>query len=194
MKVLGISGSLRRDSYNSLLLEAARQALPADAVLEVWDGLRDLPQYDADEDTANPHSVVAQLRKAITDADVVLFSTPEYNGSIPGVLKNAVDWASRPKIGAALRGKPVAVIGSSTGQFGGVWAQADLRRVLGIAGARVVDKEFAIPKVHEIVDGDVDLLDVERRSQLTELLELLVEEGRINAKLRAKQAGLASAA
>jgi chromate reductase len=189
MKVLGISGSLRQDSYNSLLLEHARQALPGDAELEIWNGLRDLPHYDEDLDTIDdPHHAVAHLRDAIAGADAVLFVTPEYNGSIPGVLKNAVDWASRPKGEAALKGKPVAAIGASSGQFGGVWAQADLRRVLGIAGARVVDMEFAVPKVHEAHASEHGIVNAEARPELEKILEELVEQARINASVAEKRA------
>jgi chromate reductase len=188
MKVLGISGSLRQDSYNSLLLERARQELPVDASLEIWNGLRALPHYDEDLDTIDdPHKAVAQLRDAIAGADAVLFVTPEYNGSIPGVLKNAIDWASRPKGEAALKGKPVAAIGASTGQFGGVWAQADLRRVLGIAGARVVDMEFAVPKVHEAHASDAGIINAQAQPELEKVLEELVEQARINAALAAKK-------
>lgn len=189
MKVLGISGSLRKDSYNTLLLEHAREALPSDASLLIWNGLRDLPHYDQDEDNIDdPHHVVAHLRAAIAEADAVLFVTPEYNGSIPGVLKNAIDWASRPKGEAALKGKPVAAIGASTGQFGGVWAQADLRRVLGIAGARVVDMEFAVPKVHEAHESEHGIVNAEAQPELERVLEELVEQARINASLAEKRA------
>lgn len=188
MKVLGISGSLRKDSHNTLLLEHAREALPSDASLLIWNGLRDLPHYDQDEDTIDdPHHVVAHLRQAIAEADAVLFVTPEYNGSIPGVLKNAVDWASRPKGKAALQGKPVAAISASTGQFGGVWAQADLRRVLGIAGARVVDMEFSVPKAHEARDSEHGLVHPDAQAELDAVLEELVEQARINASLAAKR-------
>jgi len=180
---------LRNDSYNSLLLERAREALPSDASLLIWNGLRDLPHYDQDEDTIDdPHHAVAHLRAAIAEADAVLFVTPEYNGSIPGVLKNAIDWASRPKGDAALKGKPVAAISASTGQFGGVWAQADLRRVLGIAGARVVDMEFAVPKVHEAHESEHGLVHPDARESLEAVLEELVEQARINASLAEQRA------
>jgi chromate reductase, NAD(P)H dehydrogenase (quinone) len=149
MKVLGISGSLRRDSHNrGLLLEAAK-ALPAGVEFELYDGLGALPHYDEDADVEPADPEVQALRDAIADADAVLIATPEYNGSVPGALKNAIDWASRPRGNAALDNKPVAVIGTSTGSFGGVWAQADLRRILKTARARVVEHELAVPKGHE---------------------------------------------
>lgn len=189
LKVLGISGSLRADSHNSRLLESASRVLPGDAELEVYTGLRDLPHYDQDlDDIDNPEAAVASLRSAIVDADAVLFVTPEYNGSIPGVLKNAVDWASRPAGKAPLRGKPAVAISSSPGQFGGVWAQADLRRVLSITGARVVDAEFAVAKVHDVREANEgDPLAADQEAALAELLETLVEEARINASLAQPQ-------
>lgn len=198
MKVLGISGSLRKNSHNTLLLERAREALPPDASLSVWNGLRDLPHYDEDEDAGitagdDPQHVVELLRAAIAEADAVLFVTPEYNGSIPGALKNAIDWASRPRGDAALKGKPAAVIGASTGQFGGVWAQADLRRVLGIAGARVVDMEFAVPKVHEARESEDGIVNAEAQLELEKILEELVEQARINVSMAEERAAKESA-
>ncbi|MBI5310639.1 MAG: NAD(P)H-dependent oxidoreductase [Actinobacteria bacterium] len=188
IRVLGIVGSLRGGSHNARLMEVARRALPADAVLETWGGLGDLPHYNEDIDTPETAGHAAgDLRAAIASADVLLLVTPEYNGTIPGVLKNAVDWASRPAGVGALKGKPAAAIGSSTGQFGGVWAQADLRRSLGIAGARVIDAEFAVPRAAEAFvehDGEVSLADESVLPALAELLESLVEEGRKNRSAR----------
>jgi chromate reductase len=149
MRILGISGSLRRDSHNTRLLRAAAHALPPGAELVVFDGLRALPPYDADDDVSPAPPAVQALRDAIAGADAVLFATPEYNGTIPGVLKNAVDWASRPRGEAPLLNKPVAVTGASTGMFGAVWAQADLRKALGIAGARVTGDELPFALAHE---------------------------------------------
>jgi chromate reductase len=145
IRILGLSGSLRSGSHNTALLRAAAMSLPSGAELEVYDGLRDLPAYDADLDTpeTEPESV-ARLREAIAQADGVLIATPEFNGSIPGALKNALDWASRPFPDNAMRGKPVAVVGASTGLFGAVWAQAETRKVLGIIGADVLDGELPV--------------------------------------------------
>jgi len=154
MRVLGISGSLRRDSHNTSLLLTAAEALPQDAELVVFDGLRALPHYDQDEDVAPAHPAVQTLRDAIEEADVVLFATPEYNGTIPGVLKNAIDWASRPRGEAALLNKPVSVVGASPGMYGAVWAQADLRKALGVAGARVVGDELPFAEAHEGIDAE----------------------------------------
>jgi chromate reductase len=153
MRVLGISGSLRRDSHNTKLLRAAGEIVEADgAEFEVFDGLKTIPPYDEDDDVGDGPEPVARLREAIASADAVLFATPEYNASIPGVLKNAVDWASRPLATSSLRNKPVAVIGASTSMFGAVWAQAELRKVLGTAGARVMEVELAVGHAHEHLD------------------------------------------
>src|SRR5215208_2564309 len=140
MRVLGISGSLRRNSHNTKLLRAAGElAEEHGAEFQVFDGLKAIPPYDEDDDIGSGPLAVARLRQAIAGADAVLFATPEYNSSIPGVLKNAVDWASRPPGASPLRNKPVAVIGASMGMFGAVWAQAELRKVLAALGARVLD-------------------------------------------------------
>jgi chromate reductase len=174
MKVLGISGSLRRDSHNRrLLLEAARHLRP-DVELELFDGLKAVPPYDEDDDVVPGHPAVQALRDAIAGADAVLIATPEYNSSVPGQLKNAVDWASRPRGSAVLQNKPVAVISASTGSFGGVWAQADLKRILGTAGARVVGDELAVPRAHERLAEHGRLLHDEE--QAVALVEALLAE------------------
>ncbi|MGB1583081.1 MAG: NAD(P)H-dependent oxidoreductase [Solirubrobacterales bacterium] len=188
MKVLGFSGSLRQSSHNSRLLESASRVLPGDAELEVFDGVRDLPHYDEDIDGAgSPDPAVARLREAIAGADALLFVTPEYNGSIPGALKNAIDWASRPAGNGAIRNKPAVAISASPGQYGGVWAQADLRRVLAIAGARVIDAEFAVPKAHEVRAQHDDVLAPDQEAALAEILETMVEEARVNAATASRQ-------
>jgi len=175
MKVLGISGSLRRDSYNRSLLLAASRLLSDDVEFELYDGLKAVPPYDEDDDVDPAPAAVAHLRDAIAGADAVFFVTPEYNASIPGLLKNAVDWASRPLATSVLRNKPVAVVGASTGAFGAVWAQAELRKVLATAGARVVEGEVAVGHAHErLVDGR--LLDENLLEQLQEVVDALVAE------------------
>jgi chromate reductase, NAD(P)H dehydrogenase (quinone) len=174
LRVLGISGSLRADSHNTQLLHTARELLPEGVELELYDGLRELPPYDQDvEDDGAPASV-QDLRARIADSDALLIATPEYNGSLPGLLKNAIDWASRPRGEASLANKPVAVIGASTGAFGGVWAQADARKALGIAGARVVEGEVAVPHAPERFAGG-RLVDAELRAQLGELMRQLTQ-------------------
>jgi len=171
MRVLGIAGSLRAGSYNRRLLELAADALPDGVELAVWEGLRELPAFDEDEEQTASFAV-AGLRSAVAGADAVLVVTPEYNGSIPGALKNALDWGSRPRETAAFRGKPVAVIGASTGSFGGVWAHAETKKVLGLMGARVVDAELSVGKAQDrLVEPDAELV-----AQLRAVVDLLVSE------------------
>ncbi len=153
MKVLAISGSLRRDSHNTALLRAAAERAPASVELELWDGLKAVPPYDEDDDVDLAPAAVTALRSAVDGADAVLFATPEYNHSVPGSLKNAIDWVSRPMATNPLRNKPVAVVGASTGIFGAVWAQAELRKVLGVLGARVLDRELAVGQAAERIAG-----------------------------------------
>jgi chromate reductase, NAD(P)H dehydrogenase (quinone) len=175
MRVLGISGSLRRDSLNSALLRAAAERLPGGAELEVFERLRELPPYDADVEANEPEpEAVEELRAAMREADAVLVATPEYNHSIPGALKNALDWASRPAGQSALAGTPAAVVGASTGMFGAVWAQAELRKVLGAMGGRVVDVEFPVARAHELLDGDQLKLEPDQSERLEEILSELV--------------------
>ncbi len=143
MKILGLSGSLRRDSHNTRLLRGAGTLLPEGVELDVFDGLGAIPPFNEDEESSPPAEVLA-FKEAIAAADGLLIATPEYNSSIPGVLKNAIDWASRPRAGSPIASKPAAVIGASTGLFGAVWAQAETRKVLGSTGARVVDRELPI--------------------------------------------------
>ena len=176
MKILGIAGSLRAGSYNRQLLDLAAANLPDGFELAVWEGLRDLPAFDEDAEGA-ASLAVAGFRQAVADADAVLIATPEYNGSIPGALKNALDWGSRPRGAAAFRGKPVAVIGGSPSAFGGVWAHAELRRVLGLMGARVVPAELSLGNVHErLAEPDAELL-----AQLRVTIDLLASEAAVGA-------------
>jgi chromate reductase, NAD(P)H dehydrogenase (quinone) len=172
MKILAISGSLRNASHNTKLLRAAQELAPEGVELELWDGLKAVPPYDEDDEVAGAPAVVAFF-DAIAGADAVLFATPEYNSSIPGQLKNAVDWASRPRATAPLRNVPVAVVGASTGMFGAVWAQAELRKALASAGARVLDAELPVPAAHTKFDEDGVLLDEDIRDGLRGVLEAL---------------------
>jgi chromate reductase, NAD(P)H dehydrogenase (quinone) len=189
MRVLGISGSLRRDSYNSGLLRAAAGVLPPGAELEVFDGLKAIPPYDADDDLDFAPAPVQRLREAIADADAVLIATPEYNASLPGVLKNALDWASRPHATNPLRGKPAAVVGASTGMFGAVWAQAEGRKVLATIGARVLDAELPVAEAEERFDAGGRLADPEVEERLGEVVAELVAAAAARADgLRARAA------
>src|SRR5712692_3702055 len=185
MKVLGISGSLRRDSHNRALLLAASELLSDDVEFELYDGLKAVPPYDEDDDVDPAPAAVAHLRDAIAGADAVFFATPEYNASIPGQLKNAVDWASRPLATSVLRNKPVAVVGASTGAFGAVWAQAELRKVLATAGARVVEGEVAVGHAHERFDANGVLMDDNLREQLQEVVDALVIEASLREAVAA---------
>jgi chromate reductase len=187
MRVLGISGSLRQDSHNSKLLRTAAELLPSGMELEVYEDLKAIPPYDADDEAFVDASVTA-LREAVADADAVLVATPEYNASIPGVLKNALDWVSRPHATNALRGKPAAVVGASTGMFGGVWAQAETRKILQTIGARVVDRELPVSEADERFDADGRLEDPELRELYAEIL------GELTEAVEARAAGLAAQA
>src|SRR5947208_3094813 len=175
MKVLAVSGSLRSESYNTKLLRAAERLLPDGVELELWDGLKDVPPYDEDDDVEPAPAAVAALRAAIAGADALLFATPEYNSSVPGQLKNALDWVSRPLAKNPLRGKPVAVVGASTGAFGAVWSQAELRKVLAAMGGRVVEGGVAVGHAPTRFEGD-HLVDTELREQLAEVVGALVAE------------------
>ena len=162
MRLLAISGSLRRGSLNTALLRAAGGLLPPGVRVVHLGDLASIPPYDEDLDVHPVPAAVAALRHEITAADGLLFATPEYNASIPGQLKNAVDWASRPFPANALRGRPAAVIGASTGIFGAVWAQAELRKVLTTAGADVLDLELVIADAPAAFDAEGRLDDLVR--------------------------------
>lgn len=174
MKILAISGSLRRESHNTRLLRALAEEAPAGIDVELWDGLRAIPPYDADEDVAPGPETVEAMRAAVAEADAVIIATPEYNSSVPGALKNALDWASRPFATNVFRNKPVAVIASSSGAFGGVWAAADLRKILGTMGSRVTDVEVAVGHADQKFGDDGDLVDDAIRGQLRDALATLV--------------------
>ncbi len=178
MRVLGVAGSLRRASHNRELLRAAAELLPPAVELVEYDGLKAVPPFDEDDEPA-PGAAVEHWRAAIRGSDALLFATPEYNASIRGVLKNAVDWGSRPFADPALRNVPAAVVGASTGMFGAVWAQAELRKSLATAGARVIDRELAVPAVHDSYD-EAGHLRLEMAEELASILAELVRvaEGR----------------
>lgn len=176
MLILGVSGSLRGGSHNTALLRAAARVLPAGVELVRFDGLAAIPPFNEDHESGPAPAGVRRMRDAIASADAMLIATPEYNASIPGQLKNALDWASRPLATSALRGKPVAVIGASTGAFGAAWAQGELRRVLRTIGARVVECELAIGRAHQAFGPAGGLLDRTGRDSLREIVHALVEE------------------
>jgi chromate reductase len=174
VRVLGFPGSLRRDSYNRRLLQAAARLFPKEVVFELWSGIADLPAYNEELDDAEPPLAVVRLRAAVAGVDALLFATPEYNSSVPGGLKNALDWASRPYATNVLRQKPVAVVGASTGFFGAVWAQAELRKVLSACGALVLDRQLPLARASEAFAPDGSLADPELAAALVEVVEELV--------------------
>ncbi len=174
MKLLAISGSLRGGSHNTRLLRVAARLAPPHAEVELFEGLKAVPPYDPDDDVDPTPEPAHRLRQAIADADGILIATPEYNSSLPGQLKNALDWASRPFPDNVLRNKPVVVIGASTGAFGAVWAQAEARKVLAATGARVIDVELPVGGAEAAFDGD-RLADQELHRRLMEILERLIE-------------------
>jgi chromate reductase len=181
MRVLGIAGSLRRDSHNGALLRAAAERLPAGAELVPYERLGEIPPYDEDVELEGVPEPVTDLRAAIRSADAVLIATPEYNHSIPGQLKNALDWVSRPAGQSALNGKPAAAIGASTGMFGAVWAQAELRKVLGALGGRVLEAELPVSHAQDLRHGDRLELPPEQAEQLEEILAELVAAAELEA-------------
>ena len=176
MRILAVSGSLRDGSLNTRLLREIAERAPAGVEFEIYNGLRSIPPYDADDDTDPAPRPVRALRDAVAHADGLLFATPEYNASIPGVLKNAIDWVSRPRAETPFQGKPAAVVGATTGQFGAVWAQAELRKVLANTGARVVDIELPVARGHHALELRGALLDEVHGPRSAEILDALVTE------------------
>jgi chromate reductase len=172
MHVLALSGSLRRDSYNLRLLRAAAEVAPSGLEIEIYPATRlaGVPPYDADTEDEGAPDAVVELKRAIAAADGLLVATPEYNSSVPGQLKNALDWVSRPIRESPLRGKPVMVIGASTSAYGALWAQAELRKVLGILGGRAVEAEIAVAHAHEQFDETGRLTDGVTRRRLGEAM------------------------
>jgi chromate reductase len=185
LRILGISGSLRRDSHNTRLLAASARLLPDDVEFVSFGGLKAVPPFDEDDEHGAPPPGVAELRRWLAWADGILVATPEYNSSVPGQLKNAVDWASRPLETAALRTKNVAVIGTSTGIFGAVWAQAEMRKTLAAAGARVLDRELAVGMADEQVTGAGHIADPTLQAELSELVAALIDQVRTSIESRA---------
>jgi chromate reductase len=174
VRILAISGSLRDDSNNTALLRALREEAPAGVEVDIWQGLKVVPPYDQDEDVVPGPEAVEAFRELVRESDGVFFATPEYNASIPGTLKNALDWGSRPVATNVFRNKPVAVISSSAGAFGGVWAAAELRKVLGTMGARVTEAELSVAHAHEKVGQDGLIANDDVREGLRAALDTLV--------------------
>ena len=174
-RILGISGSLRERSYNTALLRAAAGLAPPDAELEIFD-LSAIPLYNDDVESVGDPEPVAELRAAVAEADALLIATPEYNRGTSGVLKNAIDWLSRPALASVLRWKPVAIMGASSGRGGTRRAQQQVRDALLFPGAVVVEEpEVAVPIAWERFDPDLQLTDENVGAAITELLAGLVK-------------------
>jgi chromate reductase len=173
IKIVGFAGSLRRASFNRGVIRAAAESAPSGMLVDVFD-LADIPLYNQDvEHAGEPASVVA-LKRAISGADALLVATPEYNHGIPGVLKNALDWASRPRATSPLRDKPVAVTGASPGTGSTARAQAQLREAFVFTGACVMPQpELLIGAAASHFDADGNITDAELRASLVELIEAL---------------------
>ena len=173
MQILGIAGSLRSGSHNRALIRAARELAPAGVEIVELD-LRELPFYDGDVEAAGDPETVAAFKDAIRAADALLIATPEYNRGIPGVLKNAIDWASRPALASPLAGKPVGIMGASTGRGGTRRAQQQLRDALEFPRAVVLDEpRVLVPEAFMRFDEHGKLVDEETRASIAELLDSL---------------------
>ena len=177
MRVLAISGSLRAGSHNTDLLQGAAATAPDGIDVLLYEGLKEIPPYDADDDVPGGQpEAVRRFKDALAEADAVLIATPEYNSSIPGVLKNALDWASRPLVESPIRNKPVAVISSSTGMFGGVWAAAETRKVVGALGARALEETVAVAKAEQRLADGIDAELLEELRAVVDALAAAVED------------------
>jgi chromate reductase len=174
VKILGIAGSLREASYNRALLRAARELLPEGVELVEHD-ISGLPFYDGDVEAAGDPEPVVAFKQAIRDADALLIATPEYNRGISGVLKNAVDWASRPALASPLTAKPIAIMGAATGRSGTARAQEQLRAALEFSRATVLEQpEVLVPEAYMRFDEHGELVDGGVRAELAELIDTLV--------------------
>jgi NAD(P)H-dependent FMN reductase len=175
VRILALVGSLRAGSHNRQLAEAAAKLAPEGAQVDIFEGLADVPFYNEDIDVAGDvPAAAAKLREAANASDAFLFFSPEYNGTIPAVLKNAIDWLSRPYGAGAFTGKPVVVVGTAFGQYGGVWAQDDTRKAVAIAGGKVLeDVKLSVPgSVTRFADTHPSD-DAEIVEQLTEVVTRL---------------------
>jgi chromate reductase len=172
-RILAISGSLRADSVNTGLLRVAAAVSGDDTWVELWRGIGAIPPFNEDGEDDAP-ACVADMRAAIAGADALLISTPEYNGSIPGQLKNALDWASRPYGDSVLTGKPVGVTSASPGEYGGAWAAEHLATVLRIVGSQVVEPSFSLPRADQAFEPGTDVLrDAAHTAALADLVSAL---------------------
>ncbi|HEX8670150.1 MAG TPA: NADPH-dependent FMN reductase [Allosphingosinicella sp.] len=184
LNIVGVAGSLRRDSLNRALLRAAREVAPDDLTMAIFD-LADVPLYNGDIEAAGDPEPVVRLKQAIREADGVLFVTPEYNHGVPAVMKNAVDWASRPPRNAVLQGKPVGIIGASPGITGTARGQTQLRQAFEFTDSRCMSQpELLVFKAHEKFDGEGRLVDEPTRRFLRRYLEAFAQWVRLTAPNR----------
>jgi len=169
-KIAAISGSLRTGSWARALVRAAAKRLPAGVDLTIWDGLEGIPPFNQDREDDPVHPAVAEMRELIAGCDVLLIVTPEYNHSMPGVLKNALDWASRPYGSCVLQGKPVAAVGTSPLPTGGASALSDLTRLLTAIRAELIETDLTVPLVHTRIDSKDQFCDAELAGRVDQLL------------------------
>jgi chromate reductase, NAD(P)H dehydrogenase (quinone) len=174
IEIAAIAGSLRAASWARALLRATAELLPADVGFTIWNGLGEVPLFNEDLESGPEPPAVADLRRVIDRSDALLIATPEYNRSIPGVLKNALDWASRPYGQTVLKSKPVAAVGTSPLPSGGASALSDVRKVITLLGAEVVEADLAIGQVHTRIDAEGRISDPELAARVTELLVKVV--------------------
>ncbi|MFN2502406.1 MAG: NADPH-dependent FMN reductase [Pyrinomonadaceae bacterium] len=178
VRILGIAGSLRRDSYNRAALRAAQQLAPEGVQIEIYD-IDGFPGFNQDEDQ-QPPAKVADFKQKIRDSDAILFVTPEYNYSVPGVLKNAIDWASRPYGDSAWDGKPAAIMGASIGGIATARAQYHLRQIMVFLNMFPLNKpEVMIGHAQNVFDADGNLTDEVTKGYIRDLLQNLVEWTRL---------------
>jgi chromate reductase, NAD(P)H dehydrogenase (quinone) len=183
MLVLGLARSHRIGSYNAALLRAAREVVPVGMGIEEFD-IRALPFYDGDVEAAGDPASVTAFKEAIRAVDALLIATPEYNRGVPGILKNAIDWASRPPLASPLTNKPIALMGASTGRGGTARAQEQLRSALEYSRARVLEQpEVLVPEAYMSCDAEGRLTDEATRKALAELLAALAQESAAASKL-----------
>lgn len=175
MHLLGLCGSVRAGSLNRRLLEAAARSLPDGVALELSTHVAELPLFDEDLEVVPRPDAVDRFYAAVRTADAILIASPEYNGSLTGPLKNALDWASRPAGNAVLAGVPLAVVGASPGRFGAAWAQAETRRIADRIGARVIPLELPVARADDAFTDHGDLRDPESRRRLERIVTALVD-------------------
>jgi chromate reductase len=192
VRILGIPGSIRRNSYNKMLLRAASSLLPEGAIMEIYEDLHLIPPFNQDEER-NPPEPVKELKRRIKEADALVFATPEYNYSVPGVLKNAIDWASRPHGDNSFDGKPAAIMSASIGMIGGARAQYHLRQMFVFLNMYPVNlPEVFVTFASQKFDSQGNLLDQDAKKFISMLLTNLVDWTRFLKSRRLTEAKISS--